>query len=67
MRFVPRKKIAAAGTLAAAACALVLANFAPSSVSAQRAGVLVGAAAISPLPMMMQAQLDLPAPRYATH
>ncbi len=67
MRFVPRKEIVAAGILATVACGLLLASFVPSSVSAPRASVLVGEAAISPLAMMMQAPLDLPVQQYDGH
>jgi hypothetical protein len=67
MRLIPSKKIVAAGILAAVACGLLLASVVPSSVSAPRASVLVGEAAISPLAMMRQAPLDLPVQQYDSH
>ena len=67
MRFVSRKRIVAAGILAAAACGLLIANALPSSVSAPRASVLVGEATVSPFAMMMQAPHNLPVEQYDSH
>jgi hypothetical protein len=67
MRFVPRKKIAVAGILAAAAGGLLIASFAPASVSAPRAGTPVSEATVSPSALMMQAPRNLPVEQYDSH
>jgi uncharacterized oligopeptide transporter (OPT) family protein len=67
MRFIPRKKIVVAGILTAATCALLIAYFVPSSVSAPQAGAGVVAATVSPSAMMMQAPRDLPVEQYDSH
>jgi hypothetical protein len=62
-----RKKIAAAGILAAATCGLLIAGFSAASVSAPRVGVPAVAATVSPSAMMMQAPRDLPVQQYDSH
>jgi hypothetical protein len=64
MRSVPSKKTVVAGSIAAAIGALLIANFAPSSVSAPQAGLPVVEATVSPLAMMSKASLNLPVQQY---
>ena len=61
MRSVSIKNVVFAGILAVATCALLLASFVQSSVSAPGAGT------ISPLAMMAQAPRDLPIEHYDAH
>jgi hypothetical protein len=55
------RNVVFAGALAVAACALLLASFVPSSVSAPGAGT------ISPLAMMAQTPRDLPIEHHDAH
>jgi hypothetical protein len=61
------KTVVVAGTLAVAACGLLLASVVPPSFSAPTASVPASEATISPLAMMMRAQRDLPVEQYDSH
>jgi hypothetical protein len=62
MRFAS-KNIAVTGILAAAICGLLIANFAPASVSAPSTGIALEAT-VSPSALMAQAPLSLPVEQY---
>ena len=66
MRFVPMKTIVAASILTAVVGGVLLAN-SSFSVSAPRAAVLAGEAAVSPFAMMMNAPLSLPVQQYDSY
>lgn len=67
MRFVPMKRIVVVGVLAVAG-GLVLSNYPAPSVSGPKAaGVLVGAATVSPFEMMVKAPLSLPVEQYDSY
>jgi hypothetical protein len=68
MRFDQRKRLVAGGILAAAACGLLLANFAQPSLSRPTSSNVAGEViVVDPFPLMRQAPLDLAAEQYDAH
>ena len=67
MRFDQRKKLVAGGILVAAACGLLLANFAQPSLSRPTSSNVAGEATVDPFALMRHAPLDLAAERYDAH